>query len=171
MELHDRLTAATHGDPPSGGDADRALRERARALLLLMRAFQSGVAGPVLRHFARPQNILEVGMAFWSSTVVFTELAARRLSTQEIVDRLSWQPQRFSQTPGAVNAAAQSDLAKVASAIIAVADQTPAPTRLALGPDAYDYIREELTAGIAELESLKDISCGVAVDGPRPVAT
>jgi NAD(P)-dependent dehydrogenase (short-subunit alcohol dehydrogenase family) len=78
---------------------------------------------------------------------------------------------RFIQTPGAVNAAAQSDLAKVASAIIAVADQTPAPTRLALGPDAYDYIHEELTARIAELESLEDISCGVAVDGPRPVAT
>ena len=78
---------------------------------------------------------------------------------------------RFAQTPGAVNAAAQSDLRKVARAIIAVAEQTPAPTRLALGPDAYDYIHEELTARIAELESLKDISCGVAVDGPRPVAT
>jgi NAD(P)-dependent dehydrogenase (short-subunit alcohol dehydrogenase family) len=78
---------------------------------------------------------------------------------------------RFVQTPGAVNAAAQSDLAKVGSAIIAVADQTPAPTRLALGPDAYDYIHEELTTRIAELESLKDISCRVAVDGPRPVAT
>ena len=103
MELHDRLTAATHGDPPSGGDAGRVSRERARALrreLLLMRAFQSRVAGPVLRHFARPQNILEVGMAFWSSRVVltavefgvFTELAARPLSTEEIVDRLGWQP-------------------------------------------------------------------------------
>jgi hypothetical protein len=151
MELHDRLTAATHGDPPSGGDADPVLRERARALLLLMRAFQSGVAGPVLRHFARPLNILEVGMAFWSSRVVltaaefgvFTELAAGPLSTEEIVDRLGWQLRRFSQTPGAVNAAAQSALAKVASAIIAVADQTPAPTRRALGPDAYDYIHEQ----------------------------
>ena len=78
---------------------------------------------------------------------------------------------RFIQTPGAVNAAAQSDLAKVASAIIAVADQTPAPTRLALGPDAYDYIHEELTARIAELEALKDMSCGVAADGRRPGAT
>ena len=77
---------------------------------------------------------------------------------------------RFVQTPGAVNAAAQSDLRKVARAIIAVADQTPAPTRLALGPDAYDYIHEELTARIAELESLKDVSSGVAVDGPLPVA-
>jgi NAD(P)-dependent dehydrogenase (short-subunit alcohol dehydrogenase family) len=78
---------------------------------------------------------------------------------------------RFIQTPGAVNAAAQSDLAKVASAIVAVADQTPAPTRLALGPDAYDYIHEALATRIAELESLKDVSCGVAVDGPLPAAS
>jgi NAD(P)-dependent dehydrogenase (short-subunit alcohol dehydrogenase family) len=77
---------------------------------------------------------------------------------------------RFIQTPGAVNAAAQSDLRKVASAIIAVADQSPAPTRVALGPDAYDYIHEALTTRIAELESFKDISCGVAVDGPKPTA-
>jgi hypothetical protein len=77
---------------------------------------------------------------------------------------------RFVQTPGAVNAAAQSDLRKVARAIIAVADQTPAPTRLALGPDVYDYIHEELTTRIAELESLTDVSSGVAVDGPLPVA-
>jgi NAD(P)-dependent dehydrogenase (short-subunit alcohol dehydrogenase family) len=77
---------------------------------------------------------------------------------------------RFIQTPGAVNAAAQSDLRKVASAIIAVAEQTPAPTRLALGPDAYDYIHEALTTRMAELESLKDISCRVAVDGPLPDA-
>jgi NAD(P)-dependent dehydrogenase (short-subunit alcohol dehydrogenase family) len=75
---------------------------------------------------------------------------------------------RYIQTPGAVNAAAHSELRKVASAIIAVADQTPAPTRLALGPDAYDYIHEALTTRVTELESLKDISCGVAVDGPRP---
>jgi NAD(P)-dependent dehydrogenase (short-subunit alcohol dehydrogenase family) len=77
---------------------------------------------------------------------------------------------RFIQTPGAVKAAAQSDLRKVASAIIAVADATPAPTRLALGPDAYDYIHQELITRIAELESLKDISYRVAVDGAGPVA-
>jgi NAD(P)-dependent dehydrogenase (short-subunit alcohol dehydrogenase family) len=78
---------------------------------------------------------------------------------------------QFVQVPGAVNAAAQSDLGKVASAIIAVAEQTPAPTRLALGPDAYDYIHEALTTRIAELESFEDISRGVAVDGPRPAVT
>jgi NAD(P)-dependent dehydrogenase (short-subunit alcohol dehydrogenase family) len=72
---------------------------------------------------------------------------------------------RYVQTPGAVNAAARSDLRKVASAIVNVAAQTPAPTRLALGPDAYDYIHEALTTRVAELESLKDISWGVAVDG------
>jgi NADP-dependent 3-hydroxy acid dehydrogenase YdfG len=75
---------------------------------------------------------------------------------------------QFLSVPGAVNAAAQSDLRKVASAIIAVAEITPAPTRLALGPDAYDYIHEALTARLTELESLKDTSYGVAVDGPAP---
>jgi hypothetical protein len=52
-----------------------------------MRAFQSRITGPVLRRIAKPQNILELGMAFWSSPVVlaavefgvFTQLAAGSL--------------------------------------------------------------------------------------------
>jgi NADP-dependent 3-hydroxy acid dehydrogenase YdfG len=75
---------------------------------------------------------------------------------------------QFASTPGAINAAAQSDLRKVAAAIIAVAEVSPAPTRLALGPDAYDYIYEALTARLTEMESLKGTSYGVAVDGPAP---
>jgi len=38
--------------------------------VLLMRAFQSRITGPVLRRIAGPQNIVEMGMAFWSSRVV-----------------------------------------------------------------------------------------------------
>jgi hypothetical protein len=68
--------------------------------LLLMRAFQSRIAGPVLRRFADPQKILETGMSFWASRVVltavefgvFTELAKGPLSEQELMDRLGWHP-------------------------------------------------------------------------------
>jgi hypothetical protein len=73
---------------------------------------------------------------------------------------------RVVQTPAAVNAAAQSDLRTVARAIIPVSDQTAPRPALALGPDAYDYIHDELTTHIAELQSLTDVSSGVAVDGP-----
>jgi hypothetical protein len=49
---------------PAPGRADRISRDRARALrreVLLMRAFQSRVTGPVLRRIAKPQNILDWG--------------------------------------------------------------------------------------------------------------
>lgn len=80
-------------DPaPGNGDLRREL--------LLMKAFQSRIAGPVLRRFADPQQILETGMGFWPSRVVltavelgvFTELAVRPLSQQELLDRLNWHP-------------------------------------------------------------------------------
>jgi hypothetical protein len=65
-----------------------------------MRALQSRVVGPVLRHFADPQRILELGMAFWSSRVVltavefgvFTELAGGPRSAQSLMDRFGWHP-------------------------------------------------------------------------------
>jgi hypothetical protein len=65
-----------------------------------MRAFKSRITGPVLRRGAGPQNILEMGMAFWSSRVVlaaiefgvFTQLAAGPLSGQELMDALGWHP-------------------------------------------------------------------------------
>jgi hypothetical protein len=65
-----------------------------------MRAFQSRITGPVLRRVAGPQNILEMGMAFWSSRAVlaaiefgvFTQLAAGPLSGQELMDALGWHP-------------------------------------------------------------------------------
>lgn len=70
-------------------------RERLR-----MRAFQSRVIGPMLRHFGGPQTIVEMGMAFWSSRLiltvvehgVFTELAGGPLSKQELTDALGWHP-------------------------------------------------------------------------------
>jgi precorrin-6B methylase 2 len=71
-----------------------------RREVLLMRALQSRIVGPVLRYFADPQKILEMGMAFWSSRVVltavefgvFTELAGAPLSAQGLMDRFGWHP-------------------------------------------------------------------------------
>jgi hypothetical protein len=89
-----------HRDPSATGDVSH---DRARALrreVLLMKAFQSRITGPVLRRIAGPQDIVEKGMAFWSSRVilaavefgVFTQLAAGPLSGQELMDRLGWHP-------------------------------------------------------------------------------
>jgi hypothetical protein len=79
---------------------DPARARDVRREVLLMRALQSRVVGPVLRHFADPQKVLEIGMAFWSSRVVltavefgvFTELAGGPRSAQELMDRFGWHP-------------------------------------------------------------------------------
>ena len=67
---------------------------------LMMRAFQNPLVGPLLRKLANPQDIIEDGMAFWSSRLlltavergVFTLLAERPLSAQALIDRLGWHP-------------------------------------------------------------------------------
>jgi precorrin-6B methylase 2 len=86
-------------------ESKSALRDQTRARdvrreLVLMRALQSRIVGPMLRHFADPQRVLELGMAFWSSRVVltavefgvFTELAGRPRSLQGLIDRFGWHP-------------------------------------------------------------------------------
>ena len=50
------------------------------------------------------------------------------------------------------------DPAKVAKAVIDSVDQTPAPTRIALGSDAYGYIHAALTERLATLETQKDLA-------------
>ncbi|WP_405166349.1 acetylserotonin O-methyltransferase [Nocardia sp. NBC_01499] len=89
-------------DPAPNGDLRREL--------LLMRAFQSRIGGPLLRRFADPQQILETGMGFWPSKVVltaveagvFTELAVRPLSQQDLMERLDWQPRAAGPFLGAL---------------------------------------------------------------------
>lgn len=66
----------------------------------MMRAFQSRLAGPLLRRIAGPQDIVEMGMAFWSSRLiltavecgVFTELADGPMTEQQLVHDLGWHP-------------------------------------------------------------------------------
>lgn len=50
------------------------------------------------------------------------------------------------------------DPAKMAALIIASADQSPAPRRLALGSDAYAAMHRSLSARLAELESQKELA-------------
>ncbi|MFF0736280.1 SDR family oxidoreductase [Streptomyces chartreusis] len=50
---------------------------------------------------------------------------------------------------------------KVAAAIIASADTTPAPRRLALGSDAYNAMRTALTDRIAELDAGRQIAASI----------
>jgi NAD(P)-dependent dehydrogenase (short-subunit alcohol dehydrogenase family) len=50
------------------------------------------------------------------------------------------------------------DPRKVASAIIASADQHPAPRRLTLGSDAYALVHEALTERLAALEAQKELA-------------
>jgi hypothetical protein len=71
-----------------------------RREVLLMRALQGPVVGPLLRYLADPQKVLERGMGFWSSRVVltavefgvFTELARGPLSADALRGRLGWHP-------------------------------------------------------------------------------
>lgn len=56
------------------------------------------------------------------------------------------------------------DPRKVAAAIIASADQHPAPLRLTLGSDAYKLVHGALTSRLAALEAQKDLAYSTDVD-------
>lgn len=57
-----------------------------------------------------------------------------------------------------VTAQAPGDPKKVAAAIIASAETSPVPRRLALGSDAYTAIKDALAGRLAELEAGRDIA-------------
>jgi NAD(P)-dependent dehydrogenase (short-subunit alcohol dehydrogenase family) len=56
------------------------------------------------------------------------------------------------------------DPRKVAAAIIASADQGPAPKRLTLGSDAYVLIHAALTERLADLEAQKELAHSTDID-------
>jgi len=66
----------------------------------MMRAFQNPILGPLLRRFGGPEDIVQMGMSFWSSRLilsaveagVFTELANGRQYEHELADALGWHP-------------------------------------------------------------------------------
>jgi cation diffusion facilitator CzcD-associated flavoprotein CzcO len=85
------------------GDSTTTVDARVRDVrkdVWLMRAFQSRLIGPVLRRLGGPQDLVEMGMAFWSSRLiltavecgVFTQLAAGPLAEPELTHALGWHP-------------------------------------------------------------------------------
>ncbi|WP_432519105.1 SDR family oxidoreductase [Kineococcus sp. SYSU DK006] len=62
-----------------------------------------------------------------------------------------------------------SDPAKVAAAIIATVDQTPAPLRLVTGSDSQRYLREALRERLADIEAQE--ASAAATDLTAPAAT
>jgi NAD(P)-dependent dehydrogenase (short-subunit alcohol dehydrogenase family) len=58
----------------------------------------------------------------------------------------------------------RGDAGKVAAAIIASADQSPAPKRLTLGSDSYALVHEALTQRLAALEMQKELAHSTDMD-------
>ncbi|MDE1150501.1 MAG: SDR family NAD(P)-dependent oxidoreductase [Azospirillaceae bacterium] len=54
--------------------------------------------------------------------------------------------------------AISGDAAKMSDAILRAAEQTPAPRRLALGSDAYQFMHADLSRRLADLEAQRDIA-------------
>ncbi|WP_394619806.1 SDR family oxidoreductase [Lentzea sp. JNUCC 0626] len=71
-------------------------------------------------------------------------------------DTVVGQLHRYLATTDSVTAAAPGDPTKVAAAIVASADTTPAPRRLVLGSDAHEAIRAALTARLTEIDATKE---------------
>jgi len=63
-----------------------------------MKVLQNPILGAALRQFVDPQDVLHLGMSFWSSRVlltavefgVFTELAGKSLTAAELTQTLGW---------------------------------------------------------------------------------
>jgi hypothetical protein len=91
-------TDAMH--PPEPASESKLRARTMRRDLLLLRALQSRSLGSAIRWFIDPQRILQLGMGFWSSRVVltavemglFTELAKRPRSLQDIIEHFGWHP-------------------------------------------------------------------------------
>jgi NAD(P)-dependent dehydrogenase (short-subunit alcohol dehydrogenase family) len=75
------------------------------------------------------------------------------------------QVRQYIESLGDVTASAPGDPAKIAAAILASVDVTPAPRRLALGSDAYQLVRAALSDRLAELEAGRERAFSTDVDG------
>ena len=62
------------------------------------------------------------------------------------------------------------DPRKIAVAIVASADQSPAPKRLTLGSDSYAMIHQALTERLAALEAQKELANSTDVTGESAAA-
>ncbi|WP_426245386.1 SDR family oxidoreductase [Nocardioides sp. LHG3406-4] len=74
------------------------------------------------------------------------------------------QSRTFIESPGGITAAGPGDPDKIAEAIIGSVDVVPAPRRVTLGSDAYQFVHDSLSGRLAELESAKDLAFSTDVD-------
>ncbi|MDT7594057.1 MAG: hypothetical protein QOH45_3588 [Pseudonocardiales bacterium] len=77
------------------------------------------------------------------------------------------QLRRYVEAPEGVTAGGPGDPDKVADAILASVDVSPAPRRLTLGSDAYQSMHAALTGRIGELEAGRDIAFSTDFAGAR----
>jgi NAD(P)-dependent dehydrogenase (short-subunit alcohol dehydrogenase family) len=77
------------------------------------------------------------------------------------------QLRRYVEAPEGVTAGGPGDPGKVADAILASVDVSPAPRRLTLGSDAYQAVHAALTGRIGELEAGRDIAFSTDFAGAR----
>ncbi|MFD4676101.1 SDR family oxidoreductase [Lentzea sp. NPDC058450] len=100
-----------------------------------------------------------VGITMVEPGVVRTSFGANLSVAEpmpEYADTVVGQLHQFLASTDSVTAGAPGDPVKVAAAIIASADVSPAPRRLVLGSDAHDAIRAALTSRLAEIDATKD---------------
>ncbi|MHB0791061.1 SDR family oxidoreductase [Bradyrhizobium sp. 5.13L] len=64
--------------------------------------------------------------------------------------------------------ARRGDPQKIAEAIIASVDQTPAPRRIALGSESFEAIRAALVTRLSELDAQKDLATSTDLDELMP---
>jgi NAD(P)-dependent dehydrogenase (short-subunit alcohol dehydrogenase family) len=87
------------------------------------------------------------------SARVATPLDAYDASPSRMVNRVIADPTQ--QSPG--------DPVKMVAAMIASVDQEPAPRRIALGSDAYQVMRTQLSARLETLEGQRELACSTDV--------
>lgn len=73
----------------------------------------------------------------------------------------------YVEAPGGVTANGPGDPDKIADAILASADVSPAPRRLTLGSDAYQMVHASLSSRLAELEAAKELAYSTDVEGAQ----
>ncbi|HEY4096300.1 MAG TPA: SDR family oxidoreductase [Baekduia sp.] len=75
------------------------------------------------------------------------------------------QVRQYVEGTDSITAAAPGDPEKIADAILASVQTTPAPRRVTLGSDAYTIVHAALTGRLAALEGARDLAYSTDVDG------
>jgi NAD(P)-dependent dehydrogenase (short-subunit alcohol dehydrogenase family) len=93
----------------------------------------------------------------------------RSLAVASALDAYAGTPvgqiRQYIEGPESITANAPGDPQKIAAAILASVEVTPAPRRLALGSDAYQLMRAALSDRIDELDAVREIALSTDVDG------